>query len=253
MDGRTLTMRNNLAPGLRQWGMFFTVTNDPTSANNTTWVLVRGLDDNDITNNDNWQTIDEWLESLGIGGGSVFGSTVFDGDGVETEFTLAAGRTPFIVDVGGVTQRPGIDYVVADNVVTMASAPDNGADSVVIHWYTAASIANDPLQRVEVDTSGNIVIDMDSRKDRMFTGSDPITAHSELSFSNAANALRFTFFFEIAAGGTEVLTLPDTFILDDGGWDDAEKEWTPSQAGAYKMVGEFDGTNWHVEIHGPKV
>lgn len=51
----TLTMRNIYPLGLRKWGMRITVTDDPTPVNNSTYVLTKGLVDNDKTNNDNWQ------------------------------------------------------------------------------------------------------------------------------------------------------------------------------------------------------
>src|SRR5687768_6777388 len=87
LDGATIATRNSV--GNRQWGMFFTVTDDPTPANNTTWVLVKGLVDDSKANNNNWQTIGEWLEAMGISGGASPIPEFFTGDGVETEFTIS--------------------------------------------------------------------------------------------------------------------------------------------------------------------
>lgn len=62
-----ITERNNVQP--RRWGMMVNVTDDGTPANNTTWVLVKGLVNTDINDNANWQTLAAYLTSLGIGPG----------------------------------------------------------------------------------------------------------------------------------------------------------------------------------------
>ena len=51
----SITARDNVQP--RRWGMQVEVTDDPTSENNTTWILKKGLANTDINDNDNWQKL----------------------------------------------------------------------------------------------------------------------------------------------------------------------------------------------------
>lgn len=57
----TVALRNAYPVGLRQWGMRITVFDDPTPANNITYVLTKGLVDSDKANNNNFdqETPDE--------------------------------------------------------------------------------------------------------------------------------------------------------------------------------------------------
>ena len=51
----TLALRDAYSVGLRQWGMRITVTDDPTPANNQTYVFTKGLADSDKANNNNFE------------------------------------------------------------------------------------------------------------------------------------------------------------------------------------------------------
>lgn len=51
----TLALRNAYPVGLRKWGMRITVTDDPTPANNQTYLLTKGLVDSDKSNNNNFE------------------------------------------------------------------------------------------------------------------------------------------------------------------------------------------------------
>lgn len=62
----TVLKRNGVFP--RRWGMQVTVTNDPTPANNTTWVLAYGLNSTDKNDNLNWQTLAAYAGGGGGGG-----------------------------------------------------------------------------------------------------------------------------------------------------------------------------------------
>jgi hypothetical protein len=50
----TLALLHAIATSRRGWGMRVTVTDDATTTNNQEWVLVNGMDDTDLSNNDNW-------------------------------------------------------------------------------------------------------------------------------------------------------------------------------------------------------
>lgn len=54
-----LTARNNIQP--RRWGMLVQVTEDGTPANNTAYILRRGLASTDINDNNNWQTLSAFI------------------------------------------------------------------------------------------------------------------------------------------------------------------------------------------------
>lgn len=63
-----LTARNNIQP--RRWGMIIQVTEDGTPANNVAWILVRGLSNTDINDNDNWQELSDYIGATTPAGGS---------------------------------------------------------------------------------------------------------------------------------------------------------------------------------------
>jgi hypothetical protein len=50
----TLALLHAIATSRRGWGMRVTVTDDATTTNNCEWVLVKDMDDDDLSNNDNW-------------------------------------------------------------------------------------------------------------------------------------------------------------------------------------------------------
>jgi hypothetical protein len=132
-----VTLRNNVQP--RRWGMFVTVTDDSTSSNNTTWVLVKGLSDNDRNNNSNWQTIADWLTSLGVGATSALSNQAYSANGVLTQFVVStSGATIYLVEVGGQIMRPTTDYSVSGTTITFTTAPANGT-TVVAYFFTTAS------------------------------------------------------------------------------------------------------------------
>jgi hypothetical protein len=62
----TVALRNKVSRKQRKWGMIVTVNADPTPANNTLWMLVEDLVDNDKLNNANWQKFNEWLDGQGF-------------------------------------------------------------------------------------------------------------------------------------------------------------------------------------------
>jgi hypothetical protein len=50
----TLALLHAILTSRRGWGMRVTVSDDATTTNNCEWVLVKGMDDDDLSNNDNW-------------------------------------------------------------------------------------------------------------------------------------------------------------------------------------------------------
>jgi hypothetical protein len=62
----TIALRNKLLRRQRKWGMVVTVNADPTPANNTLWIFVEDLVDNNKLNNANWQKFNEWLAGQGF-------------------------------------------------------------------------------------------------------------------------------------------------------------------------------------------
>ncbi len=194
----------------------------------------------------------------GGGGGSGSGnieSEVFNGDGVETEFTLAdASGNPVQVDVGGQLQRPGVDFTISDNSVTLAYAPDAAQDIVVYYQVSSGSSSPDPHDRVQVDTSGAaIVLNMGNEKTRSFKSSEEIDEAVTVSFLNHANMIDGKWSFQVDA--QRVLTLPDNVVMpDDDAWDDVAKTWTPEAAAypaKYLMKWYADGADTIVEMIGP--
>lgn len=136
----TVTARNAISLGKRKWGMFATVITDPTPANNTTWVLVRGLSDTTKSTNANWQKMSDWLAGLGVGVSTAV-HEFFSGNGVTTVFTQSTGAL-FIVEVSGQIFESGAQYNAVGNVVTFVVAPAVG-ERVGLHGFSAAPAIND--------------------------------------------------------------------------------------------------------------
>lgn len=78
-SGRDIAARNAASPGgkPRTWGMLFTVTNDGTPANNTTWFLKYNQASTNLLDNSNWVTAAS--EFGGGGGGGTVTSVSFTG------------------------------------------------------------------------------------------------------------------------------------------------------------------------------
>ncbi len=124
LERATVLLRNRVV--LRRWGMQVTVTDDPTSANNTTWVLVKGLSSDDKKDNANWQTITDYAGGGG-GGATTPKTAVFAGNAVTTVFTVVETDDIIIANVfqGGQLLIEGTQYT-KDNTaktVTFVSAP----------------------------------------------------------------------------------------------------------------------------------
>ncbi len=77
-------------------------------------------------------------------------------------------------------------------------------------------------------------------------GSNPIAANKTWQFINAAIAKRFTIIVQF--NGTPVQTMPGEVLMNDVRWDGVAKTFTPLEQGLYKVQGDWNGTNWLVDI-----
>jgi hypothetical protein len=242
----TVALRNAVQP--RRWGMTFTVTNDATSANNTTWVLVRGLSDTNKNNNSNWQTLADY-----VGGGSALNREYFSGDGSDTTFVVS--QTPesvLLVEVGGQILEPTTDYTLSGSTFTLATAPATG-QRIGIYYFTAVSSSTDFLESASADTSGaTITLDMTDLKQRMFVGSASFATAKAMALSNNSNALVFQFAFQIS-NVAATLTWPAGFTMqsDDTRWNSGTRVWTAAAIGKYEASATYDGTEWKLKISAP--
>ena len=143
------------------------------------------------------------------------------------------------------TLYAAISGLFADNVTRDISEGDMRTmltdlkDSVLF-------VSDDSLVGVQsVDVSSNFTLTL-SKEGLRFAGSSSIGGTRTWSFSLTGGVTNFTFLFELS--GIYVQTLPSSVIMNDIRWDNSAKTWTPTDAGKYKAVANFDGTNWYLEI-----
>lgn len=245
-DAATIVLRNLYPAPLRKWGMEITVYNDPTPGNNITWKLSYNEASTDIADNNNWIPA-----ATGSGGSTSLLSEAFETDGVQDTFTLTdATGTPYLVEVNGNLQRPGIDYTVAANVVTFVDAPDDspdGTENLVIHYMTGASITTDFLSRDVVDTTADLSLDFASLKQKIFVGSAAITGNKNISLANSATALVFSLHVQVT--GTRSLTFPASFVCQttESRWNNGTKVLTITDSNI-EIAATFDGTLWKMKV-----
>ncbi len=187
---------------------------------------------------------------------SLFGSESFETDGIVSAFSLSsASRIPKQVFRNGVEERPGIDYTVALNVVTFTDVPEASSDgtaNLVIYYITVVSpLIVDPadiVDLIEADTSvGPIVLDMDSKKQRMFYSSDIIAANAVVTIANGANKITLKWNFELSA--PVVLTMAG-FVMADPRL--IAGLLTLPDAGKYQLSAVWNSTEWFIEnFNGP--
>lgn len=85
--------------------------------------------------------------------------------------------------------------------------------------------------------------------ERFFLLSPTITANRALALSQTTRARKVKIKFSADAG--VVLTLPANWVMSYANFDDATKELTLLDAGAFELSAWFDGTNWNAELNGP--
>lgn len=104
-----------------------------------------------------------------------------------------------------------------------------------------------------VDASGvTVTLDFLGLVDLAFIMSEIFDEPKTIAFDNDDNAWFIrSMIFEIDAA--HVLTFPSNVKMADVRWNSGAKTWTPLDAGLYKLVAHFDGTDWLVEIKEPFV
>lgn len=87
---------------------------------------------------------------------------------------------------------------------------------------------------------------------RIHTGSANIGANKSVAFSGEAAGNKFDFVFTMTAGF--YLQFPSNVFKNsfDGNWGASDHKWTCPETGRYRMHGTFDGTNWDIDIYGPR-
>ena len=138
----------------------------------------------------------------------------------------------------------GIGYLVF-----VASSSDGWA----VYLYNGPardSITNYTLlfsqgNNVTVDPTTSIVLNFDSRKVRKFVSTTTFAAPKTITVTNDTNKGHFDYTFTITDVAA-VLTCPSTFKMSDVR--KAGNDITLNDVGRYKMIGDWDGTNWNVEL-----
>lgn len=108
---------------------------------------------------------------------------------------------------------------------------------------------NDPVI-VNVSTATPVItLPMAYTRERYFNLTPPIAAPRTLALSGASRGRAINVKFSIDAG--IALTLPSNFVMSNGLFDNATKEYTPLDTGAYTLTAWYDGTTWNATIIGP--
>jgi hypothetical protein len=112
-------------------------------------------------------------------------------------------------------------------------------------------VMNADLAVTSADTSGGtITLAFASSVIKTFKGSASFAGPKTIAHSGDSLGVRHVFFFEIT-NVAAVLTLPASYLMSDPRFDGTA--WTPNDIGKYKLIADFDGTNWIAEIFGPYV
>jgi len=109
----------------------------------------------------------------------------------------------------------------------------------------------DDFELITTSTAGaTITLDFSTELpyQRRFIGSATFATAKTITLTNSTKAKRFIFTFEITDVAA-VLTLPSTFKSADVR--KSGNDWTAIDIGQYKMVGDYNGTDWNIDITGP--
>lgn len=168
---------------------------------------------------------------------------------------LQTTKVSFInIGAGAVTFINGAGVTLAGSAV-LSGAIGTNYPGAVVYYDTATTprIVNsgpNDLALVTTSTTGDITLDFNNEKERMFVGSASFTAAKAVSLSNNGNALLFTLVVTIT-NVSGVLTFPSDFTMPatDVRWNDGAKTFTvPSGAtGKYEFSASFDGTDWNMK------
>lgn len=85
-------------------------------------------------------------------------SDLFDGDGVTTAFSLSgnpASINNLDVSIGGVAQRPGLDYLwTSGTIVTFTTAPAVGTDNILVRYMQALAMGSGVSSDIQYAPAG---------------------------------------------------------------------------------------------------
>lgn len=164
-------------------------------------------------------------------------------------FTLGAGGG---ADADATFVTVGIEGLLANSRRAAAgsgiSLTDGGAQGTLLFTNTNA------IDAVQVDTSINPVLNINSLLERFFYGSVAITSTKTWSLSNAGNARRISGEFTISGltpgDSTHDQTWPANFTMSDARWEqNGAKKWTPIDNGLYEFSAQTNnGVTWRLEI-----
>lgn len=129
----------------------------------------------------------------------------------------------------------------------------SSSDGWALYMYNGPArddIANYTLllsqgNNVVVDPTTSIVLNFDGRKDRKFVSTASFAAPKTITVTNDANKGHFVYTFTITDVAA-VLTCPATFKMADVR--KVGNDITLVDVGRYKMTGDWDGTNWNIEL-----
>jgi hypothetical protein len=179
--------------------------------------------------------------NTGLGGWSTVQSllTLFTG---QTPIKSYADRTALLANT-----NLGIGYLA------FVAADSDGWAVFMYNGPAANSIANYTLllsqgNNVVVDPTAGISLDFDGRKARKFLTTANIATPKTITEANATLKGHFDYTFPISDVAA-VLTCPATFKMNDVR--KVGNDWTPDAVGRYKWVGDWDNTNWNIDVYGP--
>lgn len=162
-------------------------------------------------------------------------SDLFDGDGVTTAFSLSgnpASINNLDVSIGGVAQRPGLDYLWTNGtILTFTTAPAVGTDNILVRYMQALALGASVASDVSYQPAGTgAVTSTVQTKLREFVSRAEYS--SDANYNTARNALTGRADHRVRAeGGTadrllsaklgDVVSVKDFGAVGDGLVDDA--------------------------------
>jgi hypothetical protein len=145
----TLALRNKVSP--RRWGMLVTVYADLTPANNNTWILVYNLASTNKADNNNWQTLADFIGSASTPPGGAPGTVQWNNAGAFAGFgsfngtsRLSSMPAQYIQEIGvskyeNFIQVAGGNFagaLVTNLISSFPSIPNNSIITVILNVST---------------------------------------------------------------------------------------------------------------------
>lgn len=158
--------------------------------------------------------------------------------------TIGAGQVTFVPD-GIVSITGSSGNLLSPGQNSLMALIKRGTDE----WYleNGSAVPTYDLENTEVDTTGGtVILDFNSAFEAQFTSSDDIPSTRDVDISNDTVAIRFVWLFNISTLTPTLLQFPANWIMNDPNF--SSNAWTAPSTGDYKMRGEFDGTDWIIDI-----